>query len=74
MYFSVQIFNILFFIVYLTNGIITETILKVIYIIGGIFMLYLGLSVLRSRMPFVRYTMKKRIESAVIAPNPTPMP
>ncbi len=43
--------SILFFIVYLTNGIITEAILKVIYIIGGIFMLYLGLSVLRSRMP-----------------------
>jgi threonine/homoserine/homoserine lactone efflux protein len=39
-----------FIIVYLTNGIINENILKVVYIIGGLFMLYLGISVLRSKM------------------------
>lgn len=40
-----------FAIVFLTNGIISPSILKVIYIIGGIFMLYLGISILRSKMP-----------------------
>ncbi len=40
-----------FAIVFLTNGIISPTILKVIYVIGGIFMLYLGISILRSKTP-----------------------
>ena len=40
-----------FFIVYITNGIISPVILKIIYIAGGAFMLYLGFSVMRSRMP-----------------------
>jgi threonine/homoserine/homoserine lactone efflux protein len=40
-----------FAIVYLTGDIISETILKAVYIIGGIFMFYLGIAVIRSKMP-----------------------
>uniref|UniRef100_UPI00307D53DD LysE family transporter n=1 Tax=Ferroplasma sp. TaxID=2591003 RepID=UPI00307D53DD len=40
-----------FTIVYLTDGIISETVLKIVYMVGGIFMFYLGISIIRSRIP-----------------------
>ena len=41
----------LFLIVYSLKSYINTGILKFIYIIGGLFMLYLGFAILRSRMP-----------------------
>ncbi len=40
-----------FVIVYITHGYLNENILKIIYIAGGLFMVYLGIAVLKSKMP-----------------------